>query len=114
MNGRSDTVPFPVLDNQVGSSVQHQDVNRSLSLQFDGEALFVFLQVYRDVTTSPTLYLTQPITGGVRNVKFCPYEDVLGVGHAGGFSSLLIPGYLLTYLLSVSSLNSSLQFVAMA
>ncbi|PKI85584.1 putative U3 small nucleolar RNA-associated protein 7 [Malassezia vespertilionis] len=25
-------------------------------------------------------------------VKFCPYEDVLGVGRADGFSSLIIPG----------------------
>jgi len=53
--------------------------------------------VYRDVTASPTLYLTHPLTSVVRNVKFCPYEDVLGVGHGVGFSSLLIPGYLLAY-----------------
>jgi U3 small nucleolar RNA-associated protein 7 len=28
----------------------------------------------------------------VRDIHFCPYEDVLGIGHAQGFSSIIIPG----------------------
>ena len=30
--------------------------------------------------------------GQIRQIRFCPYEDVLGIGHANGFSSILIPG----------------------
>jgi U3 small nucleolar RNA-associated protein 7 len=30
--------------------------------------------------------------GGITKLRFCPYEDVLGVGCAGGISSLLVPG----------------------
>lgn len=53
------------------------------------------LQVWRDCldrkATSP--YLTHMLAlGGIKSLRFCPYEDVLGVGCAGGISSLLIPG----------------------
>ncbi|KAI0244435.1 putative U3 small nucleolar RNA-associated protein 7, partial [Massospora cicadina] len=28
----------------------------------------------------------------IHDLQFCPYEDVLGFGHSGGFSSLVVPG----------------------
>jgi U3 small nucleolar RNA-associated protein 7 len=28
----------------------------------------------------------------IENLKFCPFEDILGVGHSNGFSSIVIPG----------------------
>ncbi len=38
-------------------------------------------------------YLYEQLSGCVvREVRFCPYEDVLGVGHDKGFNSFLVPG----------------------
>lgn len=52
------------------------------------------VQVYDDccskTVTSP--YLLHRLPSRVQHVKFCPYEDVLGVGHEKGFQSLLVPG----------------------
>uniref|UniRef100_A0A915MJW0 BING4 C-terminal domain-containing protein n=1 Tax=Meloidogyne javanica TaxID=6303 RepID=A0A915MJW0_MELJA len=41
---------------------------------------------------STTPYLMHKCEGAITDLKFCPYEDVLGVGHTLGLSSLLIPG----------------------
>lgn len=38
-------------------------------------------------------YMREVLQGkSVRNVRFCPYEDVLGVSHSHGFTSMVIPG----------------------
>lgn len=38
-------------------------------------------------------YMTHTIPGSkISNVQFCPFEDILGVGHAKGLSSLIVPG----------------------
>ena len=36
--------------------------------------------------------MSHNLTSTVNSLQFCPYEDVLGVGHGNGFTSLLIPG----------------------
>ena len=53
------------------------------------------LQVWRDALAEKAAapYLTHSLpTGGVEALRFCPFEDVLGAGAAGGFSSVLVPG----------------------
>ncbi|WVR04965.1 hypothetical protein IAU60_001977 [Kwoniella sp. DSM 27419] len=53
--------------------------------------------VYRDLQTdtyrTPTPYLTLPLPSlTASSVKFCPFDDLLCVGHDKGISSLLVPG----------------------
>jgi U3 small nucleolar RNA-associated protein 7 len=53
------------------------------------------VQVWKDAfkTKQNAPFMVKQLPGQiVKNVAFCPYEDVLGVGHSGGFSSLVIPG----------------------
>lgn len=53
------------------------------------------VQVFKDVrleTDAITPYLSHVCRGHVQQVQFCPFEDVLGVGHQQGFTSLLVPG----------------------
>ncbi|KAK2158080.1 hypothetical protein NP493_1821g00030 [Ridgeia piscesae] len=52
------------------------------------------VEIYRDCCekTIDSPYLSHRLREPVDNLQFCPYEDVLGVGHADGFSSLLVPG----------------------
>lgn len=38
-------------------------------------------------------YMKHTVHGSeLRTVKFCPFEDVLGLGHKSGFSSMIVPG----------------------
>lgn len=62
--------------------------------------LFCFCQIYKDICEQESTKTDLPIylshrcanASSVSSVAFCPFEDILGVGHERGFSSLLIPG----------------------
>ena len=51
-------------------------------------------------------YMEHRLSAEGKSVEFCPFEDVLGVGHGKGFSSLLIPGQSCSLL--ASTLSSSI------
>lgn len=56
---------------------------------------FLHFKVWRGVLgdKQDAPYLRHKVLlGGVNNVSFCPYEDVLGIGHANGVSTMLVPG----------------------
>ncbi|WWC69741.1 uncharacterized protein I206_103684 [Kwoniella pini CBS 10737] len=54
--------------------------------------------IYKDLqegnlNNTPTPYLTLPLPSlTCSSIKFCPFEDLLCIGHEKGISSLLIPG----------------------
>ncbi|XP_070823800.1 WD repeat-containing protein 46 [Chaetodon trifascialis] len=52
------------------------------------------VQLYRDVWSTPVTkpYMAHRVRGTVWGLHFCPFEDVLGVGHGDGFTSMLVPG----------------------
>uniref|UniRef100_A0A8C5HAP9 WD repeat-containing protein 46 n=1 Tax=Gouania willdenowi TaxID=441366 RepID=A0A8C5HAP9_GOUWI len=52
------------------------------------------VQVYRDVWSTPVNkpYMAHRTRGAVWGLHFCPFEDVLGIGHGDGFTSILVPG----------------------
>lgn len=56
--------------------------------------LFYLFQAYRDfcTKTAEKPYLKHTLRLSAENMQFCPFEDVLGVGSASGFTSLLVPG----------------------
>jgi len=52
------------------------------------------VEFYRDVCTKAVdyPYMRHKVHRKVTDLHFVPFEDVAGVGHADGFSSLLVPG----------------------
>jgi len=56
-----------------------------------GSQVYVFKDALAEKQGMP--YMKHVIPGSnIASLQFCPYEDVLGVGHAKGFTSLIIPG----------------------
>ena len=61
---------------------------------FSIRLLLILLQVYKNccAETATEPYMRLKLNKTIEKLEFCPFEDVLGVGKADGFTSLLIPG----------------------
>lgn len=55
-----------------------------------GEVVNVFKDCFREEVRKP--YLKHHTDGFIDDLNFCNYEDVLGMGHEKGFTSILVPG----------------------
>ncbi|EFJ50965.1 hypothetical protein VOLCADRAFT_103611 [Volvox carteri f. nagariensis] len=56
-----------------------------------GRKVQIWQDALRSKAQSP--YLTHHLPEGVlETFRFCPYEDVLGIGHSAGISTILVPG----------------------
>ncbi|CAD0196652.1 unnamed protein product [Chrysodeixis includens] len=52
------------------------------------------VEIYNNCCTKTTEkpYLRHRMAKAINNFKFCPYEDVLGIGTTNGFTSIIVPG----------------------
>ncbi|NP_001087116.1 WD repeat domain 46 L homeolog [Xenopus laevis] len=52
------------------------------------------VQVYKDTHLTPprSPYMCLQVKAPIHGLQFCPFEDVLGIGHGGGFTSMIVPG----------------------
>ncbi|KAI9340597.1 WD40-repeat-containing domain protein [Obelidium mucronatum] len=56
-----------------------------------GPNVAIWKDAFKEKQKAP--YLTHLLPGStVNSLQFCPYDDVLAVGHAGGISSMIVPG----------------------
>ncbi|KAI8608587.1 WD40-repeat-containing domain protein [Chytriomyces sp. MP71] len=56
-----------------------------------GPNIAIWKDAFKDKQQSP--YLTHLLPSStVSHLRFCPYDDVLGIGHAQGISSMIVPG----------------------
>ncbi|RXN12878.1 WD repeat-containing 46 [Labeo rohita] len=53
------------------------------------------VQVYQNILgSSPVFkpYMAHRLRGQIWGLAYCPFEDVLGIGHGEGFTSMIVPG----------------------
>jgi U3 small nucleolar RNA-associated protein 7 len=62
-----------------------------LALSF-GAQVQIWKDFVHNEAKEPYMLHQLPEGGIIRGIAFCPFEDVLGIGHEQGFSSIIVPG----------------------
>ncbi|XP_076258041.1 WD repeat-containing protein 46 [Rhynchophorus ferrugineus] len=82
-----------------GPVQEYKLINSATNLAFSQSKMLAvgfgnIVEVYKDCCTSAEKrpYLRHRFNNPISNFNFCPFEDVLGVSTAKGFTSLLVPG----------------------
>ena len=73
---------------RVASQITFSD-RRVLGVSMDNE-----VHLYKDAVQKAVEYpyLKHRVHRSIHDIHFVPFEDVMGIGHANGFSSILVPG----------------------
>jgi U3 small nucleolar RNA-associated protein 7 len=83
----------PLAEYSVRSAVQHIDLSQKGLMAFGiGNMCDVYRRPGQSSAELAMPYLRQKLPSAVQCVRFCPYEDVLGISTATGFMSILVPG----------------------
>lgn len=62
-----------------------------LALSF-GAHVQIWKNFIHEEAREPYMLYQLPDGGSIKSINFCPFEDVLGIGHDQGFVSILVPG----------------------
>jgi U3 small nucleolar RNA-associated protein 7 len=83
----------PLAEYKVKAAVHHIDLSQKGLMAFGiGNMCDVYRKPDSDSAELSMPYLRQKLPSSVHCVRFCPYEDVLGIATATGFTSILVPG----------------------
>lgn len=75
------------------------------------EYQYSVFQIFSEVGHKQKPYLKHVANGQISGLKFCPFEDILGVGTSKGFDSVIVPGTFRKQLLLINQeFSSSIYF----